>query len=116
MSLPGHAIPPPTPSSSWPCSNAAVAVVASLALAASASAAGSLFIRGGGFGHEPVRLLMDTRFTAAATAGILAHYYHATKLGTVDSNRRVRVLLGISEASFAGASGPGPVAVSGAVK
>ena len=38
---------------------------------------------------------------------ILAHYYQGTKLGTVDANRHVRVLLGTSSASFAGATRAG---------
>ena len=89
---------------------AALAVVASLALAASASAAGTLFIRGGGFGHG-VGMSQYGSYGYALHGRnyrwILAHYYQQTELGTVDSNRRVRVLLGTSEASFAGATRAG---------
>src|SRR6185312_6314921 len=89
---------------------AALAVVASLALAASASAAGTLFIRGGGFGHG-VGMSQYGSYGYAlhgrSYRWILAHYYQGTTLGTVGSNRRVRVLLGTSEASFAGATRAG---------
>jgi stage II sporulation protein D len=89
---------------------AALAVVASLALAASASAAGTLFIRGGGFGHG-VGMSQYGSYGYAlhgrSYRWILAHYYQGTKLGTVGSNRRVRVLLGTSEAAFAGATRAG---------
>jgi stage II sporulation protein D len=88
----------------------ALALAGSLAAAASASAAGTLFIRGGGFGHG-VGMSQYGSYGYAlhgrSYRWILAHYYQGTKLGTVGVNRRVRVLLGTSQASFAGASRAG---------
>jgi SpoIID/LytB domain protein len=89
---------------------AALAAGACLALAASASAAGTLFIRGGGFGHGVGMSQYGSDGYALhgrSYRWILAHYYQKTKLGTFDVNRRVRVLLGTSHASFAGATRAG---------
>ena len=86
------------------------ALAASLVLAATASAAGTLFIRGGGFGHG-VGMSQYGAYGFALHGRnyrwILAHYYQGTRLGTVDVDRRVRVLLGTSAASFAGATRAG---------
>ena len=85
----------------------AVAASLALALAGSAAAAGTLFIRGGGFGHGVGMSQYGAYGYALHGRGyrwILAHYYQGTELGTTDVNRRVRVLLGTSSASFAGAT------------
>src|SRR5581483_12523567 len=89
---------------------ALAALAASLVLAATASAAGTLFIRGGGFGHG-VGMSQYGAYRFALHGRnyrwILAPYYQGTRLGTVDANLRVRVLLGTSSASFAGATRAG---------
>jgi stage II sporulation protein D len=87
-----------------------LAVLASLALAASAFAAGELFIRGAGYGHG-VGMSQYGAYGYALHGrdyrSILAHYYTGTSLGTVDPHRIVTVLLATGRAAFSGATRAG---------
>jgi stage II sporulation protein D len=72
-----------------------------------ASAASTLYIRGGGFGHG----IGMSQYGAYGYAlhgwtyqQILAHYYTGTQIGTTNPNQTVRVLLSSGPAAFAGAS------------
>src|SRR5215217_4965391 len=84
-------------------------LVAVLALAAPASAAAktTFTIKGAGFGHG-VGMSQYGAYGYAqhgwTAAGILAHYYSGTSLGTTDPNRRVRVQL-VSQTASAKFSG-----------
>jgi SpoIID/LytB domain protein len=84
-----------------------IALVATLALAGQATAAGMFYIRGGGDGHG----IGMSQYGAYGYAlhgksyrFILAHYYQGTTIGTVDPTRTVRVLLGTGGAAFSGAT------------
>jgi stage II sporulation protein D len=72
-----------------------------------ASAASTLYIRGGGFGHG----IGMSQYGAYGYAlhgwtyqQILAHYYTGTQIGTTNPNQTVRVLLSSGPAAFAGAT------------
>lgn len=84
-----------------------VAVVTTLAFAGSAMADGSLFIRGGGYGHG-IGMSQYGSYGYALHGKdyrwILAHYYHGTTLGTTSPHQIVRVLVGTRSAAFAGAT------------
>ncbi|MBV9803224.1 MAG: SpoIID/LytB domain-containing protein [Solirubrobacterales bacterium] len=85
-------------------------VLAALILAGSASAASTLFIRGGGYGHGIGMSQYGTYGYALHGWGyqqILAHYYTGTQIGTTNPNQTVRVLLGSGSAAFAGATEAG---------
>jgi len=75
--------------------------------ASPASAAGTLYIQGGGDGHG----IGMSQYGAYGYAlhgwnyrQILAHYYTGTQIGTTNPNQTVRVLLGSGPAAFAGAT------------
>jgi stage II sporulation protein D len=86
------------------------AAAASLLFAGSAAAAGTLFIRGGGNGHG-VGMSQYGAYGYALHGKdyrwILAHYYQGTKLGRVNPNHRIRVLLATNSATFSGATHAG---------
>jgi stage II sporulation protein D len=85
-------------------------ILAALVLAGPASAASTLFIRGGGNGHGIGMSQYGTYGYALhgwSYKQILAHYYTGTQLGTANPNQTVRVLLGGRSAAFAGASRAG---------
>jgi stage II sporulation protein D len=87
-----------------------VAVLAGLASAAPAWAAGELFIRGAGYGHGVGMSQYGAYGYALAGRGyrsILAHYYSGTSLGTVDPSQLVTVLLATGSAAFSGADRAG---------
>ncbi len=78
--------------------------------AARASAAGTFYIRGGGYGHG----IGMSQYGAYGYAlhgkdyrFILGHYYEGTSIGTTDPNQIVKVLLSSGQASFAGATQAG---------
>ena len=84
--------------------------VATLVLAGPASAARTLFIRGGGYGHG----IGMSQYGADGYAlhgwtyeQILGHYYTGTAIGQTDPNQVVRVLLASGSAAFAGATQAG---------
>jgi SpoIID/LytB domain protein len=86
------------------------AVAALLAWATPAQAASTLYISGGGDGHG----IGMSQYGAYGYAlhgksyrFILAHYYEGTKLGTVNPNQVVRVLLATGSSSFSGATAAG---------
>ncbi|MGH2883921.1 MAG: SpoIID/LytB domain-containing protein, partial [Solirubrobacteraceae bacterium] len=89
----------------------ALSMAAMLALAGTASAAGTpgtaFYVSGGGFGHG----IGMSQYGAYGYAlhgwtyqQILAHYYTGTALGTTNPAQTVRVLLGSGSAAFAGAT------------
>jgi SpoIID/LytB domain protein len=89
----------------WLALGASIAVA--LVLATPASAASTLFIRGGGDGHG----IGMSQYGAYGYAlhgwsygQILAHYYTGTALGQTSPTQTVRVLLGSGSAAFAGAT------------
>jgi stage II sporulation protein D len=85
-------------------------MVAALVLAGPASAASTLFIQGGGYGHGIGMSQYGTYGYALhgwTYQQILAHYYTGTALGTTNPNQTVRVLLGTRTAAFAGATRAG---------
>jgi stage II sporulation protein D len=87
-----------------------LSILAALVLAGSASAASTLFIRGGGNGHGIGMSQYGTYGYALhgwTYKHILAHYYTGTQLGTTNPNQTVRVLLGGGSAAFAGATRAG---------
>jgi stage II sporulation protein D len=87
-----------------------LSIVAALVLAGPASAASTLFIRGGGNGHGIGMSQYGTYGYALhgwTYKQILAHYYTGTQLGTTNPNQTVRVLLGGGSAAFAGATQAG---------
>lgn len=78
--------------------------------ASAASAASTLFIRGGGNGHGIGMSQYGTYGYALHGwnyKDILAHYYTGTQLGTTNPNQTVRVLLSGGSAAFAGATRAG---------
>ncbi len=85
-------------------------VIAALVLAGPASAASTLFIRGGGYGHG-IGMSQYGSYGYALQGWtyqqILSHYYTGTTLGTTNPNQTVRVLLGTGAAAFAGATQAG---------
>lgn len=81
-----------------------------LVLAGPASAASTLFIRGGGYGHGIGMSQYGTYGYALhgwTYQQILGHYYTGTQIGTTNPNQTVRVLLGSGSAAFAGATRAG---------
>ncbi len=87
-----------------------LSILAALVLAGPASAASTLFIRGGGNGHGIGMSQYGTYGYALhgwSYKQILAHYYTGTQLGTTNPNQTVRVLLGGGSAAFAGATQAG---------
>jgi stage II sporulation protein D len=87
-----------------------LSTVAALVLAGPASAASTLFIRGGGYGHGIGMSQYGTYGYALhgwTYQQILAHYYTGTALGTTNPDQTVRVLLGTGSAAFAGATQAG---------
>jgi stage II sporulation protein D len=85
-------------------------ILAALVLGGPASAASTLFIRGGGNGHGIGMSQYGTYGYALhgwSYKQILAHYYTGTQLGTTNPNQTVRVLLGGGSAAFAGATRAG---------
>lgn len=85
-------------------------VTAALVLAGSASAASTLYIRGGGDGHG----IGMSQYGAYGYAlhgwsyqQILGHYYTGTAIGQTNATQTVRVLLGSGSAAFAGATQAG---------
>jgi SpoIID/LytB domain protein len=87
-----------------------LSILAALVLAGPASAASTLFIRGGGNGHGIGMSQYGTYGYALhgwTYKDILAHYYTGTQLGTTNPNQAVRVLLGGGSAAFAGATRAG---------
>jgi stage II sporulation protein D len=88
---------------------AALATVG-LSIPASAAAASTFFIRGGGNGHG-IGLSQYGAYGYALHGQdyrfILAHYYQGTQLGTADPSRTVRVLLATGAASFTHATRAG---------
>ena len=85
-------------------------MVAALVLAGPASAASTLFISGGGYGHGIGMSQYGTYGYALhgwTYQQILAHYYTGTTLGTTNPTQPVRVLLGTRTAAFAGATQAG---------
>ncbi|MGH2875256.1 MAG: SpoIID/LytB domain-containing protein [Solirubrobacteraceae bacterium] len=102
--------PPPYPTLSIRPRAAIAALVVLLGLVticASARAASTLYIRGGGWGHGVG--LSQYGAEGYALHGfdyqqILAHYYTGTSLGKVNPARTVRVLLAVGPASFTGAT------------
>jgi stage II sporulation protein D len=89
-----------------------VTIAASLPLATGASAAGVLYIRGGGYGHGIGMSQYGAYGYALHGEGyrwILAHYYQGTALGRTNPWQVVRVLIATGSPSFSGAtraSGP----------
>jgi stage II sporulation protein D len=88
-------------------SRSAHAARAVKAAAKQASAASTLYIQGGGFGHG----IGMSQYGAYGYAlhgwtyqQILAHYYTGTQIGTTNPNQTVRVLLSSGPAAFAGAT------------
>lgn len=81
-----------------------------LATAGSASAASTLFIRGGGYGHG-VGLSQYGAYGYAlhgkSYRWILGHYYQGTRLRTTNPDQPVTVLLSTGQAAFAGATAAG---------
>ncbi len=78
------------------------AILATLLLAAPASAKTTFTIRGAGFGHGVGMSQYGAMGYAShgwTAAAILAHYYTGTALGTTDPNRTVRVQLVASTSS-----------------
>ena len=89
---------------------AGLSILAALVLAGPASAASTLYIRGGGNGHGIGMSQYGTYGYALhgwSYKDILAHYYTGTQLGTTNPNQTVRVLLGGGSAAFAGATQAG---------
>jgi stage II sporulation protein D len=87
-----------------------LSILAALVLAGPASAASTLYIRGGGNGHGIGMSQYGTYGYALhgwTYKQILAHYYTGTQLGTTNPNQTVRVLLGGGSAAFAGATQAG---------
>ena len=86
-----------------------------LVLAGPASAASTLFIRGGGYGHG-VGMSQYGAYGYALEGWtyeqILAQYYTGTALGTTNPDQTVRVLLGTGSAAFAGATQAGGKALN----
>ena len=89
----------------------ALIVSATLALAlvgaVPAGAASLFYIRGGGYGHG----IGMSQYGAYGFAlhgkdyrWILAHYFEGTTIGQTDPNQVVRVLIGVGQASFSGAT------------
>ena len=90
-------------------------VVTALVLAGPASAASTLFIRGGGYGHGIGMSQYGTYGYALqgwTYDEILAHYYTGTALGTTNPGQTVRVLLSTGSAAFAGATQAGGEALN----
>jgi stage II sporulation protein D len=89
---------------------ALVVGIAALAGAGQASAAGSFYINGGGYGHG-VGLSQYGAYGYALHGqdyrSILGHYYQGTSIGTTNPNQIVKVLLATGQASFAGATQAG---------
>jgi SpoIID/LytB domain protein len=75
-------------------------------VASSAQGAGTLFIRGGGWGHGIGMSQYGAYGYALQGAdyrSILGHYFSATALGHTDPKETMRVLLGTGPAAFSGA-------------
>jgi len=81
-----------------------------LSVPASAGAASTFYIRGGGDGHG-IGLSQYGAYGYALHGKdyrfILGHYYQGTELGSTDPSRRVRVLLATGAASFSQATRAG---------
>jgi stage II sporulation protein D len=87
-----------------------LSILAALVLAGPASAASSLYIRGGGNGHGIGMSQYGTYGYALhgwTYQQILGHYYTGTQIGTTNPSQTVRVLLGGGSAAFAGATQAG---------
>jgi stage II sporulation protein D len=87
-----------------------LSMAAMLALAGPASAASTMYVTGGGYGHG----IGMSQYGAYGYAlhgwsygQILGHYYTGTAIGQTDSGQIVRVLLGSGSAAFAGATHAG---------
>ncbi|MGO9821779.1 MAG: SpoIID/LytB domain-containing protein [Solirubrobacteraceae bacterium] len=87
---------------------AALAVgLSALASAGQASAAGTFYVKGGGYGHGVGLSQYGAYGYALHGKGyrfILAHYYQGTSIGTTNPDQIVKVLLSTGQASFAGAT------------
>ncbi len=110
----GHAAPAAPPGHAASARHAAPSrahhVARTARLASVASAASTLFIRGGGYGHGIGMSQYGTYGYALhgwSYRQILAHYYTGTQIGTTNPNQTVRVLLGSGSAAFAGATRAG---------
>ena len=84
--------------------------MSALASAGQASAAGTFYVNGGGYGHGVGLSQYGAYGYALHGKGyrfILAHYYQGTSIGTTNPDQIVKVLLSTGQASFAGATRAG---------